>query len=56
MNIAEEDRIKHFSKAWKAKIRAREWRLANKAEGKKHATYRRDYLIEKEKEDEMPSL
>ena len=56
MNQKDEERIKDFDKKWKAKIRAREWRLANKAQGKKHATYRREYLIDKEKEDALSSL
>lgn len=56
MNQKDKDRIKDFDKKWKAKIRAREWRLANKEQGKKHASYRKEYLIDKEKEDEMSIL
>jgi len=56
MNQKDEERIKDFDKKWKAKIRAREWRLANKSKGKKHATYRREYLIDKEKEDALSSM
>jgi len=52
MNL--EERIKDFPKEWKAKIRAREWRLANKEKVKKHAPYRKEYL--KDKENEMSSL
>ena len=38
-----EERIKDFDKKWKAKIRAREWRLANKELGRQHASYRKEY-------------
>ena len=40
-----------MDKKWKAKIRAREWRLNNPEKAKKHAKYRKDYLEAKEKED-----
>ena len=50
------ERIKDFDKKWKAKVRAREWRLANKEKVKKYASYRKAYLIDKEKENEMSSL
>ena len=56
MTQVEEERIKNFDKKWKAKVRAREWRLANKEQGKKHAKYRREYVIDKDKENEMSSL
>ena len=44
------ERIKDFDKKWKARIRTREWKLANKEKAKKHAKYRKAYLIAKEKE------
>ena len=37
------ERIKNFDKKWKAKIIAREWRLANKERGRQHASYRKEY-------------
>ena len=50
------ERIKDFDKKWKARIRTREWKLANKEKAKKQQLYRKAYLIDKEKENEMSSL
>jgi hypothetical protein len=34
---------KDIERKWKAKIKAREWRLANKELGRQHAAYRKEY-------------